>query len=298
MDDKNFMLKENKDIYPPFKKGLYLEEFFLKKYKETKIITKRKYIPCLWTNFQIEPDFVYNENNYKKKLQDILNSWLKENPSNDGYFTVVQHADGCLLELPSNTLIYSSGGKGDIIIPLIYEDISNRLENEEKKYYHQKDIFCSFVGSLTGNKDNNSFVRKIIFEKFKNNSEFKFNITNWDPIITKENKDNFITKIINSKFSFAPRGYGRTSFRFYEVLNLGSVPIYVWDDILWLPYQDILDYRKFSIIINIKDIDNLENILNNINEKSYNNMLKEYCNIKHFFNLQYMFEYIIKNLNY
>ena len=45
---------KNKDTYPPFKNGLYKEEYFCKKYLQDNPTTKRKYIPCLWTNFQIE----------------------------------------------------------------------------------------------------------------------------------------------------------------------------------------------------------------------------------------------------
>ena len=48
--------------------------------------------------------------------------------------------------------------------------------------------------------------------------------------------------------------------RFYEISN---IPIYVWDDIEWLPYKTNR-CNKFCISINIKDIDKLEDILNNI----------------------------------
>ena len=44
---------KNKDTYPPFKNGLYLEEYFLNKILNENQNTKRKYIPALWTNFQI-----------------------------------------------------------------------------------------------------------------------------------------------------------------------------------------------------------------------------------------------------
>ena len=47
----------NKDTYPPFKNGLYLEEFFYNKCIQQKL--KRKYIPVKWTNFQIEYWFNY-----------------------------------------------------------------------------------------------------------------------------------------------------------------------------------------------------------------------------------------------
>ena len=111
---------KNKDTYPPFKNGFYLEEFFHNKFISLKPYTKRKYIPCLWTNFQIEFDFQHK----KQKMNAELQNWLKENPCNDGYFTIVQYDDGCLLDLPENTLVFGACS-GDIPIPLIYEDKNN-----------------------------------------------------------------------------------------------------------------------------------------------------------------------------
>jgi hypothetical protein len=69
----------------------------------------------------------------------------------------------------------------------------------------------------------------------------------------------------------------------------------VWDDKEWLPYQDILDYDKFSISIHESEIDILDEILANINEKKYNKMLEEYEKIKHMFGLEYMCEFICGN---
>ncbi len=43
--------------------------------------------------------------------------------------------------------------------------------------------------------------------------------------------------IERSNFTLAPRGFGATSFRMYEALQLGSVPIYIWDYDLALPFQ-------------------------------------------------------------
>eukprot|EP01035_Chromulina_nebulosa_P017912 gene17912-23532_t len=41
-----------------------------------------------------------------------------------------------------------------------------------------------------------------------------------------------------TKFNLAPRGYGRSSFRFAESIQMGRVPIFLYDDIPWVPYQD------------------------------------------------------------
>ena len=74
---------KNKDTYPPFKNGLYLEEYFLNKIKTENIIFLKKYIPVLWTNFQIENWFLQK----KKDMQHYLNDWIEKNPSENGYFT-------------------------------------------------------------------------------------------------------------------------------------------------------------------------------------------------------------------
>lgn len=86
-----------------------------------------------------------------------------------------------------------------------------------------------------------------------------------------------------SKFSLAPRGYGRSSFRFWEIYQLGSIPIYAFDDIKWLPYQEKIDYSKIAIVLQIADIDKLEEILDNIDSSKYNEMWNEYNKISYLF---------------
>jgi len=279
---------KNKDTYPPFKNGLYIEEYFLKYITEKNIITKRKYIPALWTNFQIESWF----NNKKNNMQQILDNWISINSSENGYFTVVQYDDGPLLKLPANTIIYGACS-GNIPIPLIYEDINNTLDKYEKKKFEQKNILCSFVGNITSNNIQPN-VRKILFEKFIHNKNFEMiNSGGWTPSVNKKNQNIFIEKTLTSKFALAPRGYGRSSFRFFEIFKLGTIPIYVWNDINWLPFQDIINYEKLCIVVHISEIDKLEEKLISIDKEKYNEMLKYYDEIKYLFDLEGMCNQII-----
>jgi hypothetical protein len=39
-----------------------------------------------------------------------------------------------------------------------------------------------------------------------------------------------------SLFNLAPRGFGRASFRLTELIQMGLIPVYLWDDVEWLPY--------------------------------------------------------------
>jgi len=273
----------NRDTYPPFKNGLYLEEFFYNKYLQENPFLKRKYIPIKWTNFQIEHWFHSN----KQEMQKLLDEWVQNNPSINGYFTIIQYDDGPLLELPNNTIVYGSCS-GNIPIPLIYEDINKTLQCYPKKNFMEKQTLCSFVGNITSNHIIPN-VREELFKLFNNNSNFKMiNSGGWTPSVNKNLQDIFINETINSKFALAPRGYGRSSFRFFECFQLGTIPIYIWNDIEWLPFKNKIYYNKLCISIHISQIHTLENILLAITEEKYNNMLAYYYEIKYLFELDGM----------
>lgn len=276
--------------YPPFKNGLYLEEYFMNKLFSENISLKRKYIPAFWTNFQIEPWF----NSNKEQMQNALNEWILNNPSENGYICVVQHDDGPLLQIPENTIIYG-GCSGHVSIPLIYQDINNTLVSYEKKGFDEKNIFCSFVGNITANHISPN-VRQVMFDKLCNKND-NFSIINsggWQPSVNSQLQQLFITTTINSKFALAPRGYGRASFRFFECFLLGTIPIYIWNDINWLPFKNIIDYNRLCISIHVSEIDNLEDILLSIDKTRYNDMLSYYNEIKHLFELEGMCSQIVK----
>jgi hypothetical protein len=284
--DQLFITKTNV-TYPPFKNGLYLEEYFLN-YMATNNKTTDKngrlYIPALWTNFQIEQWFPQRRDH----MQNVLDKWISENPSKGGYFVVVQHDDGPMLRLPPNTTIYGACN-GQIPLPLIYEDLQHKLENlcKNKLMFKYKTTLCSFVGSVTHN------VRKSIIDMYQHNPRFKFSLRQgWTNQVQVDHQQLFIDYTRNSKFALAPRGYGKSSFRFFEILKLGCIPIYVWDDKEWLPYKDVLDYDKFCVSIHVSELEILDEILMSISEKKYNHMLAEYEKIKHMFEMPYMCEYI------
>ena len=280
---------KNKDTYPPFKNGLYLEEYFYNKFMREKPLCKRKYIPALWTNFQIENWFASK----KQEMQLILDDWIKNNPSEHGYFTIVQYDDGPLLSLPKNTIVYGACS-GNIPIPLIYEDKNNTLVNIPKKTFMEKNTLCSFVGNITSNHVQPN-VRETMKNTLSNNSNFLFyNSGGWTPSVNVDLQKKFINITIDSKFALAPRGYGRGSFRFYECFQLGTIPVYLWNDDEWLPFKNIIDYNKLCISMHISQIHELENKLLSINEEEYNNMFNYYNEIKHLFELEGMTNQIIQ----
>ena len=78
-----------------------------------------------------------------------------------------------------------------------------------------------------------------------------------------------------SKFTLCPRGYGKNSFRMYECMQLGSIPIYIYDDD-WRPFKDILNWDDFSISIHYNQLDTLKSKLESLTEDNIK-LMSENC---------------------
>jgi uncharacterized protein YozE (UPF0346 family) len=275
-------------IYPPFKNGRYMEEYFYEyvmAHKDT-VETDMVYIPIFWTNLQNHPAFSKQKQNYDILLSRAFLFY----PQDTKYFTIVQHDDGPQLKLSKNTTIFGAC-TGNIPLPLIYEDVTNQLLNRSKK--QEKELFASFVGTLTHN------VRERIVNTVQDTKDIKLVTkphSDWTSSVSTSAADLFVDLTLNSRFCLAPRGYGRSSFRFFEAMLLDCVPVYFWDDLEWLPYKDILDYSKFSVSIQEKDIDHFYDILKSISNEKYLSMVEELKRVRHYFTLEGMSDYIIKKI--
>ncbi|NDB85753.1 MAG: hypothetical protein EB127_24085 [Alphaproteobacteria bacterium] len=273
-------------VYPPFKNGRYMEEYCYEVLmaKKEEIQTNIVYIPIFWTNLQNHAGFA----SMKSKYQLLLNHAVKAFPATTRYMTIVQHDDGPQLQLPKDTIIFGAC-TGTIPLPLIYEDTTHRLLAEPRC---PKTQLASFVGTLTTH-----VIREELFRHL-NKPDIVWNGKRvWEVAVQKQDAELFIKETLQSRFCLAPRGYGRSSFRFFEAMLLDTVPVYIWDDIEWLPYQDILDYSTFSISISKKDIPNLYNILSSISNETYETMVENIKKNRYWFELQGMVDYMIQRLS-
>ncbi len=289
-------------IYPPFKNGRYMEEYFYDFY--ISFLNKRGsakgviYIPVFWTNIQNHPGFSKTKHVLSQILSEKLLEYDKKyNPIK--YFTVVQHDDGILLSLPKqilDKLTIFGACTGDIPLPLIYEDTTNTLEKYRINSINlKKDFLVSFIGSETHS------VRKNMMDKLlKNGNNPRIGLQSsksWTNSVSDSAADKFLEMTIKSEFCLAPRGYGRSSFRFFEAIELGIPPVYIWDDIEWLPYKDIIDYNTFSVSINVNQIDTLTSILESISKETYSNMINKLMDVCKYFTLEFMGKYILYKMS-
>lgn len=273
--------------YPPFMTGKTIEEYILCRILKEKPAINFVYVPVLWTNliWKSAREIKGIHERYSKFIHQLVRS----NPRKR-LVTVCQNDDGPIFPVPEHTVVFG-GSTGHVPLPLIYEDKTDYLENLPRKEFKDKSLLCSFVGSLTNSA--NSSVREILLNKLQNNDNFHFSHDGWQLKVDEQRQQEFTETTLNSKFCLAPRGYGRSSFRFFEAFLLRSIPVYVWDDINWLPYKDRIDYDKFSIVLHIGDCDKLESILTSIDEEKYQDMWREYEKIKHLFTLDGFYNYFI-----
>lgn len=264
-------------LYPPFSSGVLIEQYMNEFIKLKGTIGTRKYINVNWTNIFVNKTFK-NQPIDEKLLQDYLD---KLDP-NEKYFTVVQLDDGVLFKLPPDTLVY--GCCSNIPIPLVYD--TNLFNNIPKKKFSEKRLFCSFVGSLT--HPVREEMVKVLDEK-----KFSLIVKKWSPVVEQNYQNAFVNVTLDSRFILAPRGYGRNSFRFWEALEMNTIPVYIWDDVDFLPFKDKINYKQLCISMNVSDLSKLEEILNNISESDYNDMLSYYQEVKHLFTYEGICNYII-----
>lgn len=272
--------------YPPFKNGRYMEEYFYEYVINHKnmIESDRVYIPIFWTNIQNHPAFTKQKQNYEILLQREMLKLPKETK----FFTVVQHDDGPQLKMPGDVLVFGACS-GDIPLPLIYEDVDNKLLNMPR--LNKKTHLASFVGSMTHE------IRRKMREALKGKSDVILGTKEeWTSTVSKNAAELFIETTQTSKFCLSPRGYGRSSFRFFEAMLLDVVPVYFWNDIEWLPYKDKLDYTQFSLSISEKNIGRTYEILKSISDEKYLSMVEELKRVRYYFTLEGMSEYVIEKI--
>ncbi len=136
--------------------------------------------------------------------------------------------------------------------PLIYDRNSN-----------QKEYLFSFIGQA----DSHHIRKKIMKLKYENS--FLKDIENLKvkkkrgDFVRQEDYDKYrseYAEIINkSYFVLCPRGFGTSSFRLFETMMMGRVPVIISDE--WVEPAGI-NWDDFSIRIKQKNISNIPQILN------------------------------------
>lgn len=208
------------------------------------ITTDLIYCPIKWTAYHIQHDY----GKERTKIQQYVSSL----PKSQRFFTVVQYDDGLLVDFP-NCTVFSAGGKPNDAIPIpLVSDRHPRVDMSKK-----------YTASFMGNVETHPIRKEMVNALSKHD----------DIYIGSGRIDQFRLITEQSYFTLCPRGYGKTSFRLYEAMNLGSVPVYIYDD-PWIPFDNV-GWEEFCLFIEPDEIneDLVKHMRNIIADKDrYENM--------------------------
>uniref|UniRef100_A0A7S4CU00 Exostosin GT47 domain-containing protein n=1 Tax=Eutreptiella gymnastica TaxID=73025 RepID=A0A7S4CU00_9EUGL len=154
------------------------------------------------------------------------------------YLAVSQHDCGIhqFMKLFPNIIVMSAGGNGHVPIPLLKKVMSMPMDPEKRT------IEVLFQGNIRNGP------RQELLNKF---------LRSGAQVLQKApgKLEDYAAVLAQSAFTFAPFGVGRTSFRMYEALQSGSIPIYIYNDVPWLPYQSRLDWSEFAFVCSQSDVE-------------------------------------------
>jgi len=79
----------------------------------------------------------------------------------------------------------------------------------------------------------------------------------WDPI---KGKLPFVNNVFNNQYNICVSGHGNYSFRLYEILSAGRIPVFINTDCV-LPFEEFIDWKKHVVWIEEKDADKADQFI-------------------------------------
>ncbi|KAK9049833.1 hypothetical protein SSX86_031198 [Deinandra increscens subsp. villosa] len=96
----------------------------------------------------------------------------------------------------------------------------------------------------------------------------------------------YMEMLRQSKYCISPSGYEVASPRMVEALYTGCVPVLIKDHYV-APFSDVLNWKSFSVVVQIEDIPNLKKILMGISTRQYLRMQRRGKQVKRHFEVNY-----------
>jgi hypothetical protein len=264
-------------VYPPYHVGDYLEDYFYKRFSTEKQKVSRDYIGVSWTTLYCD--------NKRQGLQEFLDTI----PRQGKYFTVSQHDDAPQDLLPPDTICFSAGGnvQGSSILPIPL--ICSKLQVEVPENTERK-LLASFVGSITHP------IRMKMANACRDNQDIMLYLKGWNPTVNKNEFETFINLASYSVFCLCPRGYGLNSFRLYEAMQLGCIPVVVTDK-FYLPWADELNWNDFAVLIDESQLPDTVDILRSYSTDKIESMRQKIKEVyPKYFTLDGMYNNILRRV--
>lgn len=139
-------------------------------------------------------------------------------------------------------------GMGPNFIPIAYLPYNT----SEPVAFAERTIAASFRGSMTS--ELRSKLRGGVIE---DSGAFH---DHHDAATRNANRDRYVALLANSCVAICPRGAGASTFRFWEALAMGCVPLLISDG-LTLPLEETIDWDGIVLRVAEDDVDSLPEII-------------------------------------
>lgn len=190
-------------------------------------------LPYKWDSYSKTTQCVINEAKKLKKKVIVLH--------NDDYqpSIKIKEDDGFIF---TTTITRGHNQKNEFPFPAFTGDFFSSEFNLTRRF--------GFCGAITHGLRNQiiSMINRSELEK-----DFVIRKGFWAPELTKtEARYQYVKHIENNAFTICIRGAGNFSYRLYETMMMGRIPVIIDTDQI-LPFERHLDYSEFSLRINYRD---------------------------------------------
>ncbi|KAL5065181.1 hypothetical protein RYX36_026918 [Vicia faba] len=154
--------------------------------------------------------------------------------------------------------------KRDVSIPEVYLPVGKLGPPNLGQRPINRTILAFFSGGAHGD------IRKLLLSHWKD-KDTQIQVHEYLP------KGQNYTQLMGlSKFCLCPSGYEVASPRIVEAINAGCVPVVISKSYS-LPFNDVLNWREFSIEISVEKISEIKTILQSVSKNKY---MKLYMNVR------------------
>lgn len=181
------------------------------------------YLPVFWTRYHLNHEFGANGREF---LEEAVSHFVERDKP---LFTICQYDDGPLVNLGRGVTFLGSrkNPKGQDA-PLLASPLPVAPKNKL-----ERGIFANFTG-----RENTHPIRTELINYLRTHPRVK--------VSTKRvSARSYARTLDRSLITIAPRGYGGSSFRFFEAIQRGSVP-WLIGDLDTRPFKNFIDWDSGS----------------------------------------------------
>lgn len=219
------------------------------------------YLPIYWRRYFLNHD-------YGRGGLDVLQAEIGRKLINDTKtFTVYQYAGQPLVDL-GHTITYlgSRHEPGDTDLPLVCSPHKLPLRYRFPFTTPSKKYLASFIGRLSTHP-----IRQEMADRIGSRSDIHI-------VERVKGTRYFVRTMLRSHIALCPRGYGAASYRTYEAMQLGTVPLLLGDmDVR--PFKTQVDWDAVSF--SLTTVDELVELLATIKIETLETMGKQAQHVWH-----------------